>query len=85
VTIFLAVEPIVRAGVLNVPDGAFIEAARLGTIRPSLGGRLAARVPSLINVGGIGFDENMPLRNPDPIINTVPGAVAIQQILEPGE
>ncbi|MGH8067532.1 MAG: Ig-like domain-containing protein [Candidatus Entotheonellia bacterium] len=81
-TLLLAVEPSVRAGVPNVPGGAFIEAERLGSIRPSVGGRLAARVPSLINVGGTEFNENMPLRNQDPVINDVPGAMAIQQFLE---
>jgi hypothetical protein len=35
-------------------------------------------VPSLINVGGITFNDNMPLRNQSPVINTVPGAIAIQ-------
>jgi hypothetical protein len=81
-TIFLTIEPSVRAGVLNVPGGAFIEAERLGSIRPSVGGRLAARVPSPINIGGSEFNENKPLRNQDPVINDVPGAMAIQQFLE---
>lgn len=81
-TVFLAVEPRVRAGVPNVPGGAFIENLRLGTFRPGLGGTLAARVPSLINVGGTEFNENMPLRNQPPVINTVPGAMAIQQFIE---
>jgi Bacterial virulence factor lipase N-terminal len=81
-TLLLAVEPNVRAGVANVPGGAFIEGERLGSIRPSVGGRLAARVPSLINIGGTEFNENMPLRNLDPVINDVPGAMAIQQFLE---
>jgi hypothetical protein len=76
-TIFLAVEPSVRAGVPNVPGGAFIEAERLGSIRPSVGGRLAAHVPTLINVGGTELNENMPLRNQDPVVNDVPGAMAM--------
>jgi hypothetical protein len=39
-------------------------------------------VPSLINVGGTEFNENMPLRNQPPVINTVPGAMALQQFFE---
>ena len=55
--------PSVRAGVLNVPGGPFIEIFRLSPLlRPSIGVALAVRVPSLINVGGITFNENMPLR-----------------------
>ena len=81
-TVFLAVEPSARAGVPNVPGGSYIENIRLGTFRPSLVGTLAARVPSLINVGGTDFNENMPLRNQPPVINTVPGAIAIQQYFE---
>lgn len=38
--------------------------------------------PSLINVGGITFNENMPLRNQPPVINNVPGAIEIQEVLE---
>ena len=82
-TLFLAVEPSVRAGVPNVPGGALIEILRLArAFRPGLGATLAARVPSLINVGGTEFNENMPFRNQPPVINTVPGAMAIQQFLE---
>jgi len=81
-TLFLAVEPRVRAGVPNVPGGPFLETNRLGMFRPSVGANLAARVPSLINVGGTEFNENMPLRNQSPVINTVPGAMALQQFFE---
>jgi hypothetical protein len=42
---------------------------------------LAARVPSLLNLPG-GFNENIPLRDLPPIVNDVPGAVAIQGVLE---
>ena len=47
-TLFLAVEPLVRAGVPNVPGGPFLETNRLGMFRPGVGANLAARVPSLI-------------------------------------
>jgi dienelactone hydrolase len=81
-TVFLAVEPRVRAGVPNVPGGSVIETIRLRPSRSGEGARLAERVPSLINVGGTEFNENMPLRNQPPVINTVPGAMAIQEVFE---
>ena len=81
--IFLAVEPSVYAGVPNVPGGANVEIARLSpALRPALGAGLAGRVPSLINIGGLVFNENMPLRDQPPVINTVVGAMDIQQVLE---
>src|SRR5262249_62360734 len=107
---FLAVEPDVRAGVLNVAGGSGIESNRLSTVfRASVGALLAARTPSLLNgpgitgiegvsVGGPFFDENMPLRDgvpltvrladgterviQSPLINTVPGAMPIQEGIE---
>lgn len=66
----------------NVPGGSIFEVARLGGFRPLVGLTLAFRVPSLINVGGIIFNENMPLRNQPPVINTVAGAIEIQEFLE---
>jgi Calx-beta domain/Bacterial virulence factor lipase N-terminal len=111
-TIFLAVEPNVRTGALNVPGGPVTEWTRLGPgNRPTLVGQaLAARVPSLINSPGIthfdgvpvsagpAFNENMPLRDgvpmtvrlangtsqviQSPVINTVAGAMAIQEVIE---
>jgi hypothetical protein len=53
--------------------------------RAFLGFLLSFRVPSVINVGGpsgFEFNENMPLRNQPPVINTVPGAIALQQLFE---
>lgn len=85
-TLFLAVEPNVRAGVPNVPGGPIIEIARLSPVfRPLVGSLLSLRVPSLINVSGITFNENMPLRNQPPVINTVAGAIEIQQFIENSE
>jgi hypothetical protein len=78
-SVLLGVEPDVRAGVLNVPGGPFNDVLRLApSFRPLLGGLLASRVPSLINIGGLSFNDNTPLRNQPATINTVPGAVAIQ-------
>ena len=82
-TKFLAVEPNVLTGVPNVPGGAIIEIARLSPVfRPLVGLGLVARTPSLINIGGISFNENLPLRNQPPLIDTVPGASAIQENLD---
>jgi Calx-beta domain/Bacterial virulence factor lipase N-terminal len=111
-TMFLAVEPDVRAGVPNVPGGAAIEWNRLGPAnRPTMVGQsLSSRVPSLINGPGVthidgvqvspgpAFNENMPLRDGTPltvrladgtthiiqsrVINTVAGAMAIQEVFE---
>ena len=82
-TVFLGAEPDVRAGVPNVPGGTLTDISRLSpTFRPLLAGFLLTRVPSLINVGGLVFNENMPLRNQPPLVNTVPGAIAIQTFID---
>jgi Big-like domain-containing protein len=80
---FLAVEPNVRLGVPNVPGGSIIEIARLSpAFRGLVTLSLINRTPSLINLPGFAFNENMPLRNLPPVIDTVAGASAIQQLLE---
>jgi hypothetical protein len=88
-TIFLGVEPSLKAGVPNVPGGSIAEIARLGAFRPLTGIALISRLPSLVNVSpnptGIEFNENMPLRGEPPRINTVAGAMAIQQLLDRNE
>jgi hypothetical protein len=82
-TPFLAVEPDVHAGVLNVAGGPGTDVNRLSPAnRPSVGASLAARVPSLINIGGLEFNENLPLRDQPPVINDVPGAMAIQEVFD---
>jgi hypothetical protein len=86
--VFLAVEPSIRAGVLNVGGAPVLDAIRLGlggasgNRDTSLGIKLANRVPSLINVGGVKFDENIPLRNQPVVINTVPGAMELQTLFD---
>ncbi|MBL8286606.1 MAG: Ig-like domain-containing protein [Rubrivivax sp.] len=81
-TILLALDPGVRAGVLNVPGGSAVEAVRLGAARPAMGAGFAARVPSLINVGGTTFDEAIPLRNVAPLVNTAAGAFALAENID---
>jgi hypothetical protein len=109
-TEFLAVEPDVHAGVLNVAGEVAGGNDRLSPfLRADLGTSLAARTPSLLNGPGVTsldgvsvlgprFDENMPLRDgvplvvrladgterviQSPVINTVPGAMQIQEVIE---
>src|SRR5262249_13137596 len=54
-----------------------------------LGALLFSRVPSLLNDGPpdpatrtFPFIENMPLRDQPPVVNTVPGAMAIQEVID---
>jgi hypothetical protein len=79
-TIFLAVEPNVRVGVPNVPGGSLLQIARLSPeFRELVALALVIRTPSLLNEPFPNFDEELPLRDQPPLINTVPGADAIQQ------
>src|SRR6476469_11254444 len=81
-TIFLGIEPDIRAGVPNVPGGPIIDIVRLSpSFQLLLTQALSVRVPSLLNAGPpIFFNDNSPLRNLPPVINTVPGAIAIQTV-----
>ncbi len=84
----LGLEPDVRAGVANVPGGPIIEIARLSpSFRPLVGIALITRTPSLYNVLPpdatlTNFNENMPLRNLPILADTVPGASAIQELID---
>ncbi|MDB5856097.1 MAG: hypothetical protein JWR22_4138 [Herminiimonas sp.] len=84
-TILLGVEPNIKAGVPNVGGGSVTEVARLGGFRPLVGISLVTRLPSLINIAdpsGIAFNENIPLRNLPPLVDTVPGAMEISKVLD---
>jgi hypothetical protein len=90
-TIFLGVEDGIQAGVPNVPGGSITEVARLGVFRFLTAVALATRQPQLLNLPptpgvavpfNLNFAENMPLRGQATVINTVPGATAIQQVLD---
>jgi hypothetical protein len=99
--LLLAVEPAVRSGVLiNLGTSGFSRLSAGGVLpppgRPDVGAMLQARVPSLINSPGITsidgvpvagpyFNENIPLRDQPPVLNTVAGAMAIQQFFEYSE
>ena len=82
----VATEPGIRAAAFNAAGGLAADRLRLSVgNRSSLGELLASRTPSLINVqdpSGIAFNENLPLRNQAPVINTVPGAMEIQEVFE---
>jgi hypothetical protein len=81
-TIFLGIEPDIQAGVPNVPGGPIIDIVRLSpSFQLLLTQALAVRTPSLLNAPGpLFFNDNSPLRNLPPVINTVPGAIAIQTV-----
>jgi len=86
-TQLLGVEPSIRAGLVNVPGGPIIEIARLSpSFRPLVGIPLFFRVPSIYNAvpnaSFTNFNENIPLRNLPLLLDTVPGASAIQQVIE---
>jgi Bacterial virulence factor lipase N-terminal len=93
---FVAVTPEVRAAVFSATSTATLEtSSRNPAARPGVGTLLNARTPSLLNspyglttIDGVSiapgptFDENQPLRDTPAVINTIPGAIAIQQFLE---
>jgi Bacterial Ig-like domain len=89
-TMFLAIEPHVRAGVPNVAGGPGIEIVRLSPVfrnaifAPGAAARGLANLPPLV-VGGVPipqFNENIPLRDQPTVVNTVPGAMALQQYID---
>jgi len=88
---FVALEPHLVAGVANVPGGPIIEIARLSpSFRPLVGLSLLGRTPSLYNAIPnppffTSFVENMPLRGEPLRIDTVPGASAIQELIDRNE
>jgi hypothetical protein len=88
---FLAVEPDIHAGVPVVFGGHSVDQVRLTDHFPGGGGfgaMLYARTPPLLNLGppdlvnGIfPFNDNLPLRNQPPVVNTVAGAIEIQELV----
>ena len=94
---FVALDPGVAAAAFVATPGLIPEHVRWQPVRRSaMGTALQDRVPSLINTPGISsidgvpvglphFDENKPLRDQPPVVNTVAGAMEIQQALERAE
>ena len=90
-TKLLGIEPNIKAGVPNVPGGSIAEVARLGVFRFLTAATLATRQPQLLNLPptpnvpvpfNLNFNENMPLRDLPLVVNNVPGATAIAQVLD---
>jgi Bacterial virulence factor lipase N-terminal len=90
-TKLLGIEPNIKAGVPNVPGGSITEVARLGAFRFLTAVALATRTPQLLNVAptpgvpvpfNLNFNENMPLRDLAPVVNTVSGATDIAHVLD---
>jgi hypothetical protein len=81
-TIVMGVERDLKAGVVNVPGGSITEIARLSPVFRGLT-ILALNARGLLNQPPPVFaNENIPLRDQPIVINTVPGAMAIQQALD---
>jgi hypothetical protein len=91
-----AYEPALRAAAAVSPSALPVYAGMLApaTRRVFGAGHLASRIPALLNsaygvtsVDGVTvtepfFDDNLPLRNEPPRVNTVPGALAIQRLVD---
>ena len=89
-TVLTAVEPAIKASVLNVAGGSIQETTRLGSFRANPAGLFAARKPSIINLpaasdGSLQFDENIPLRNLPVRVNTVVGATTLARVIDRAE
>ena len=93
-TMLAALHPSVNLVTLSACCGTSPEYARWNVNqRSGLGRQLAARVPSLINADGLisidgvavgppFYNENKPLRNRPTVVNTVAGAIEIQEAFE---
>ena len=90
-TLFQAVEPNVKTAVLNGAGGTSVNVARLGITGRALSiGYLASVNPALLNVPPApperyfhdAFNDNYPFRATAPVVNNVPGAMAIQAAFE---
>lgn len=86
-TMFLAIEPDVRVGVPNVPGGPAIEIIRLSPFFRDTLFAPAAALRGLVNhpsgaTPGDQIIENLPLRDEPPRVNSVPGAMALQEFID---
>ena len=81
-TIFSALEPHVRASVLNVGGGSVEDIVRWSDSYHGLAAALlSARMPSLLNMGN-NFNDNYLFPYQPVKVNDVPGAIAIQNAFE---
>lgn len=81
----VAIEPGFKTAVFSAVGGPLVDNRRLGVNRNLVEAQLQARVPSLDNRLAAGFDDNFPLRDQDPVVNTVSGAMAIQDFIDRNE
>ncbi len=82
-TVFSAIEPAVRASVLNVGGGTVVDIVRWSnSYHPLAAALLATRQPSLLNVGTTDFNDNYVFQYQPVKVNDVPGAIQIQNALE---
>jgi dienelactone hydrolase len=86
-TMFLAIEPDVRVGVPNVPGGPAIEIIRLSPFFRDTLFAPAAALRGLVNhpsgaTPGEQILENLPLRDEAPRVNSVSGAMALQEFID---
>ncbi|MDQ6648979.1 MAG: hypothetical protein M3Z02_02485, partial [Actinomycetota bacterium] len=85
-TMLMGTDPIVKAGLLNVPGGPIIDIARLSGFRDLLATQLGRSRPNLLNggPGREGFTESIPLPNDPRVTAPVPGALTLQQYFAEG-
>ena len=84
-TLLMAIDPLVRVGVLNAPGGPIVEIARQSAIfRGRVIERLEQRQPPLLN-GASDFTESIPLPGEPPERTPAPGALAIQAFFDRAE
>jgi len=77
-TLLMAVDPLLRVGVLGVPGGPMVEIARQAApFRPLVAASLRERRPPLMN-GAKDFYEFIPLFGEPPVRSPLPGALDIQ-------
>jgi hypothetical protein len=84
----VALEPAFKTAVFSAVGGPLVDNRRLGANRNLVEAQLAARVPSLDNLDGSVspfFNDNFPLRDQPPVINSVAGAMAIQDYIDNNE
>lgn len=93
-TAFFAIEPRVRAAVLNVAGGSILETTRLGAYNWSRAIELAVRTPPLNNRPSAGdgtkpmdlrFDDGIPLRGLAPKTDLAPGALEVAEVFDRAE
>ena len=84
-TLLMAVDPLVRVGVLNVAGGPIVEIARQSPVfRGLVVGQLKRRQPPLMN-GEQDFTESIPLPGDAPVREPAAGALDIQAYFDRAE